>query len=51
MSRTTCKELYKFRQQLKKALNELVEIEAIGSWNIDAEDKVHVFPRTQNSVA
>nr|WP_320013119.1 hypothetical protein [uncultured Desulfobulbus sp.] len=51
MSRSTCKELYKFRQQLKKALNELVEIEAIGSWNIDAEDKVHVFPRTQSSVA
>ena len=51
MSRSTCKELYKFRQQLKKALNELIEIEAIGSWSIDAEDKVHVFPRTVDSVA
>lgn len=44
MSRSGCKELYKFRQQLKKALNELVAIKAIGSWNIDNEDKVHIFP-------
>ena len=50
MSRSTCKELFKFRQQLKKALNELVEIGAIGSWTIDDEDKVHVFP-CQKSVA
>ena len=34
--------IYKFRQQLKKALNELVAIKAIGSWKIDVEDKVHV---------
>lgn len=42
LSRSGCKELYKFRQQLKKALNELVAIKAIGSWKIDVEDKVHV---------
>ena len=42
LSRSGCKELYKFRQQLKKALNELVAIKAIGAWKIDDEDKVHV---------
>jgi hypothetical protein len=44
LSRSSCKELYKFRQQLKKALNELVAIQAIGSWNIDDDDKVHILP-------
>lgn len=47
MSRSSCKELYKFRQQLKKALNELLTIEAIGSWKIDDEDKVHVVSLTK----
>lgn len=51
MSRSTCKELFKFRQQLKKALNDLVEIGAIGSWIIDDEDKVHVFLQAQKNVA
>lgn len=44
LSRSRCKELYKFRQQLKKALDALVEIKAITSWEIDEEDKVHIVP-------
>lgn len=43
LSRSKCKELYKFRQQLKRALEELIVINAIKSWEIDEEDKVHVI--------
>ena len=42
LSKSKCGRLSKFRALLKKALNELVEIEAISSWKIDKEDKVHV---------
>ena len=39
---SSCGRLRKFREQLKKALNELVGIGTIKSWKIDSEDKVHV---------
>lgn len=43
LSRSQCRELYKFRSLLKAALDELVESRAIESWEIDKDDKVHVF--------
>lgn len=49
LSGSSCGRLRKFREQLKKALNELVEIEAIRSWEIDSEDKVHVYLQNNRS--
>lgn len=39
---STAKELKKFRQTLKSALNELTEIGAIQSWEINADDLVSI---------
>jgi hypothetical protein len=43
LSGSSCERLRKFREQLKKALNDLVKTGAIKSWGIDNEDKVHVY--------
>jgi len=37
-----CKRLVDFRRGLRMAMQELISVEAIGSWEIDATDKVHV---------
>jgi hypothetical protein len=41
-SRSETKELWKFRQNLKKALDALVEVGFITAWRIDAGDLVHI---------
>ena len=42
LCRSDIKELYKFRQLLKKALDELKAVGVIDSWEIDVNDLVHV---------
>ncbi len=37
-----CKRLVDFRRGLRMAMQELKKVEAIGAWNIDATDKLHV---------
>ena len=49
LSGSSCGRLRKFREQLKKALKELVTIGAIRSWKIDSEDKVHVYRQNKRS--
>ena len=39
---SSCGRLSDFRGRLRRALNELVEIQVISSWKIDRKDKVHV---------
>ncbi len=41
-SGSTTKELWKFRQNLKKSLNDLMEAEFITAWHIDEIDLVHI---------
>ncbi len=43
LSGSSCGRLRRFREQLKKALNELVTVGTIRSWKIDNEDKVHIY--------
>ena len=49
LSRSSCKDTYKFRFLLKKALNELVTIGVLKSWEIAEKDKVHVIPAPDES--
>jgi hypothetical protein len=49
LSRSSCQDIYKFRYLLKKALNELVVIGVLKSWNIAEENKVHVIPSPDDS--
>lgn len=48
LSRSETGELYKFRQLLREALKLLEEVDCITSWEIDADDLVHV---TRNASA
>ncbi|MDR3631452.1 MAG: hypothetical protein P4L42_14070 [Desulfocapsaceae bacterium] len=48
LSRSSCKDTYKFRFLLKNALNELVAIGVFKSWEIAEEGKVHVIPSPRN---
>jgi TrfA protein len=43
LSGSSCERIRRFREQLKKSLNELVKTGAIKAWKIDNEDKVHVW--------
>jgi hypothetical protein len=46
-----CKRLVDYRRSLRMAMDELVNVGAIKSWKIDAEDKIHVQRFTKNEVS
>lgn len=48
LSGSSCGRLRRFREQLKKSFNELTVNGAIKSWEIDADDKVHVCAHKKN---
>ena len=46
-----CKRMGDFRRSLRKAMNELINVGAIQSWQIDINDKLHVQRMTKRRIA